>query len=68
MNGALCSASFETEMNERSSGTNVVRRWGCDRGDAVEVTFKAVVGSEFGDGEVVRAAGTVTTEIGDPPE
>jgi hypothetical protein len=54
--------------NERSSGTIVVSRWGCDRGDAVEVTFKAVVGSEFGDGEVVRAAGTVTTEIGDPPE
>jgi hypothetical protein len=53
--------------NERSSGTIVVSRWGCDRGDAVEVTFKAVVGSEFGDGEVVRAAGTVTTEIGDPP-
>jgi len=54
--------------NERSSGTIVVSRWGCDQGDAVEVTFKAVVGSEFGDGEVVRAAGTVTTEIGDPPE
>ena len=53
--------------NERSSGTIVVNRWGCDRGDAVEVTFEAVVGSEFGDGEVVRAAGTVTTEIGDPP-
>ncbi len=54
--------------NERSSGTIVVSRWGCDRGDTVEVTFKAVVGSEFGDGEVVRAAGTLTTEIGDPPE
>jgi hypothetical protein len=54
--------------NERSSGTIVVSRWGCHQGDAVEVTFKAVVGSEFGDGEVVRAAGTVTTEIGGPPE
>jgi hypothetical protein len=53
--------------NERSSGRIVISRWGCDRGDAVEVTFKAVVGSEFGDGSVVRAAGTVTTEIGDPP-
>ena len=54
--------------NERSSGAIVVDRWGCERGDAVEVTFEAVVGSELGDGEVVRATGTVTTEIGDPPE
>jgi hypothetical protein len=61
-------ATKPLRRTSESSGTIVVSRWGCDRGDAVEVTFKAVVGSEFGDGEVVRAAGTVTTEIGDPPE
>ena len=64
----LATGNEAAAKNERSSGTIVVSRWGCDRGDAVQVTFKAVVGSEFGDGEIVRASGTVTTEIGDPPQ
>ncbi len=52
---------------EGSSGTIEVTRWGCSRGDAVHVVFNAVVGSEYAHGELVRAAGTITTEIGDTP-
>ena len=52
---------------EDSLGSIEVKRWGCEKGDAVTLTVNARVASEIG-GDAVQARGTVTAEIGDEPE
>jgi hypothetical protein len=52
---------------EGSLGSIEVRRWGCEKGDAVTLSVNARVASEIG-GDAVQARGTVTAEIGHEPE
>ena len=52
---------------EESSGSIEVEQWGCDEGDPVTLSVSAQIASEIG-GESIRVSGTVTAEIGDPPD
>jgi hypothetical protein len=57
-----------SSASERSAGTIRVELSGCGPDDTVEVAFDDVtLGSEYGDGASISAAGTVVADVGDPP-